>query len=293
MTLFPLDYAEQYFARAIPGLQRDGLTLRWPAFDGVTELTVQPVNEPTSDGLTISEIVTLTHRSPLLADADAATCALLNRLATLSALTPGSNGEPTVLRAKVSIFSQDEQAVGILYGSLLCQEAALVGWRAAHLGRAIVTADPDTSPLRMTDEDPPYDQADFEAIKAQSDRAQFLSYTGDRAYTVELPWDPGAMTRMLAGPDLRACMQAQGTYSEEELDRMAGRTSLVTIKPETHPQIGKGLRCSLEIPLPADDQQSAAIASELNQWELTCTDLPPHLGAWCTGPRSLRPAPRD
>jgi hypothetical protein len=139
----------------------------------------------------------------------------------------------------------------------------------------------------MTDEDPTYDQAEFEDIKAQSDRARFLGYTGDRAYAVELPWDPGAMTRMLAGADLRACMQVQGRYSEEDLDRMAGRTSLVTIKPETHPLIGKGLRCSLEIPLPADDARSPAMVSELNQWEMTGADLPPHLGAWCTGRRSL------
>ncbi|MBL8224828.1 MAG: hypothetical protein JNM50_05805 [Chromatiales bacterium] len=287
MTLFPLDHAEQYLGRAIANVERDGLTLRWPAFDGVTELTVEPVNEQTSDGLTISEIVTLTHRSPLLAVADDQTCAALNRLTTLSALTPGNPGEPTVLRARISIFSQEQRAARILYGSLLCQEAAVIGWRAAHLGRVIVTADPDSIPLRMTDQDPPYDQADFEVIKARSDRAQLFGNTGDRMYTVELPWDAGAMTRLVADPELRAAMATLGPYTNEDLDRMAGRTSLVTIKPGTHPLIGKGLRCSLEIPLPADQAQSAALVTELNQWELGEADLPPHLGAWCTGPRSL------
>lgn len=287
MTLFPLDYAEEYLGRSIPQLERDGLTLRWPAFDGVTELSVQPVDERTPDGLTISEIVTLTHQSRLLAATPPEMCAVLNQLATLSALTPGGPGQPTLLRAKVGIFSQDQAAAEILYGSLLCQEAALMGWHAAHLGRAIFATDPDSSPLDQTDQDPPYDQADFEAIKAWSDRAGFVGFTGKRSYTVEFPWDAGAKSRLLAYPDTRAVTGRSGGFSEEDLDRLAGRTSLLTIKPETHPLVGKGIQCSLETPLSGQEPRSAATVSELNHWEQSRADLPPHFGAWCIGLRSL------
>jgi hypothetical protein len=32
MTLFPIDHAEQYLGHSIPDVERDGLTMRWPAF---------------------------------------------------------------------------------------------------------------------------------------------------------------------------------------------------------------------------------------------------------------------
>jgi hypothetical protein len=92
---------------------------------------------------------------------------------------------------------------------------------------------------------------------------------------------------MLASPDIRAGFVKAGHYSEEDLDRLSGRTSLLTIKPESHPLIGRGLQCSLEIPLPGNEPGSAAIISELNHWELSRADLPPHFGAWCEEPRSM------
>lgn len=287
MTLFPFDYAEQYLARANPGLERDGLTLRWPAFDGVTELTVLPVNERTSHGLTISEIVTLTHRSPLLADADAASYALLNRLATLSALTPENYGEPTVLRARLSIFSQDQQAVGILYGSLLCQEAALVGWHAApgprhrHRGAG---HEPATDDGRRPTLRPDRVRGHPGAVRPLVVRRLHRRRRVHRGTAL----GPGRHDPHTGGARPTP-LYAQGAYSKECLDRMAGLTSLVTIKPETHHLIGKGLRCSLEIPLPADDGQSAAIARDLNRQELACADLPPHLVVRGASDRGRRP----
>jgi len=286
-TLFPIDYATEYLVGNLANVSREGLTVRWPHYDGETEIAVRQVDERTSDGYTISEVVTVTHTSPALASLSPAMCAAINSWALLSALTPDVAGESTRLQARIGIFSADRGAAERLYAPLLVQEATIIGWYAAHIGRGIFTTDPDTCPFRMVHEDPPYHPADYEALKHFSDQYGHVGSTGGCAYTVEFPWDPGARTRMLVDGDARHRLQERMHLTDDELDILAGRTSLLTIHPETHPLVGRGLQCKLEIPLPADEPASAAIIAELNRWELSGSDLPPHIGAWCTGPRSM------
>jgi hypothetical protein len=55
--LFPMTNAENYFRAFIPSLERSDGTLRWSSGDGISELSVTPIEERTSDGPLVSEMV--------------------------------------------------------------------------------------------------------------------------------------------------------------------------------------------------------------------------------------------
>jgi hypothetical protein len=84
-SLFPLDDAENYLRKFIPSLEHSAGALRWSSDDGISELSLTPIHEQTFDGLTVSEVVTLTHTSPFLADLV---------WTPLPALTPGRRSVP-------------------------------------------------------------------------------------------------------------------------------------------------------------------------------------------------------
>jgi hypothetical protein len=92
---------------------------------------------------------------------------------------------------------------------------------------------------------------------------------------------------MFAWPDLRAKLLANGEYTEEQLDRMSGPTSLLQIvTDQPHSLYGNGVLIRLELPVPFDEHTGPALIDELNRWELSGADLPPLFGAWCLGPRA-------
>lgn len=47
--LFPLQDIYEYLAKYRPGIVWDGLTLRWPDQEGVSELRVEPIEHRTHD----------------------------------------------------------------------------------------------------------------------------------------------------------------------------------------------------------------------------------------------------
>jgi hypothetical protein len=145
---------------------------------------------------------------------------------------------------------------------------------------------PDDSPLSMTSQDPVFDNADFEAIKAITDRAGYLGSLGDRHFTVEFPWEAGAATHLLNLEHVRESLRVAQGLSEEQLDRMAGKTSLLQIRIGEHPLYGKGVHNTLELPFAPDDPAAVQMVNALNAWELSVPDLPPHFGAWCIGNRA-------
>src|SRR5262249_17265030 len=279
-TLFPLTDAENYLRRVSSQLERDGNVLRWPSHDGVTELRVHELNAATRDGLVVQEEVTLTHSSPTLAAVDTQAAAGMNTWSTLSALIPGDSApallvEPTRLMTKVGVFSTDRAAAEHVYAPLICAEAAIIGWHAARLSRGEFRVDPEkNSPLSNTDQPPPFDSADFEAVKDMTDRQEFLSSLGQNNFTVEFPWDPGARSNLFGDGDLREKAAKDLGLSEEELDRMGGKTSLLQLKSMTHPLYGSGVMSLLEIPVPLS-ARTPELACELNRWELSTPELPP------------------
>lgn len=146
---------------------------------------------------------------------------------------------------------------------------------------------PVDSPLNLTNQEAPFDNADFEAIKATTDRSGYLGSLGDRHFTVEIPWEVGAKTNLLLQEDVRESARVSLGLSEEHLDRMAGKTSLLQIRSTEHPLYGKGICSTLELPLSFEAPATAKVANELNAWELSGADLAPHFGSWCVGNRAL------
>jgi hypothetical protein len=99
---------------------------------------------------------------------------------------------------------------------------------------------PDDSLLSMTNQDPAFDNADFEAVKAITDRAGYFGSLGDRHFTVEFPWDAGAATRLLNLEDARESLHVAQRLSKVQLERLAGKTSLLEIRISAHPCTERG-----------------------------------------------------
>jgi hypothetical protein len=228
--LFPLQDLYEYLAKYRPGIERDGLTLHWPDYEGVTELRVEPIEHHTHDNLTVRERVTVTHTAPGL-KATPKVAATLNRWATLSALLPYDNPlAPAQLVCKVGIFDGDREAAERLYAPLVASEAALIGWHAARLARGPLEIDPDQSPLIQVKDPSPFGLPDLEKVKDFTDQLEAMSSVGGSAFTVEFPWDDGALSRSFALPELRAKFLQDSRFTDEDLDRLAGRTS-VSVRP--------------------------------------------------------------
>ena len=131
--LFPIADAESYLRRFAQSLVRCGGTLRWASGEGISELSVKEIDERTFDGLLVSEMVTLTHTSPAFANLSPERIAYLNSMATIGSLVPADDSKSTRLVSKVGIFSTDREAAERVYAPLLCTEAAVSGWHAAHI----------------------------------------------------------------------------------------------------------------------------------------------------------------
>ncbi len=289
--LFPLDEAEKFLKGTAPDLERRGSTLTFRSHDGVTELSVRATNYTTYDDLKVSEEVIVSHRSPRFDQITPQAAANLNAFASLSSIVPATNDAPGKLVCKTGIFSADKDAAARLYAPLLCTEAAVVGWYAACLGRARFKIDPNKSPLSRTNEHPPYDRADFEAVHALAAKQDLMASYSEKGFSVEFPWDPGAYSAMFRNEGLQERARTALKLTDEELEQMGGQTSLLQLLEVDHPLLGKGIQSRLEIPIVVSrnettDTRMLAIVSELNLWELGGLDLPPMFGAWCCGPRA-------
>lgn len=287
-SLFPFDIAEKYLRGISDELTRDGNCLRWPSYDGTSELVVYNVEEKTFDGLLVSELVTLTHTSALLHNVTSEIAAEWNRLATISSIVTADKFGPSRFISKVGIFSTDRNAAEQIYAPLICSQAALVGWHAALFVRGQFSLNPgQSSGLAITDEPPPFELADFEAAKSYTDNLGFLGSLGNHHFTVEFPWAAGAISNLFLYNKYRnKLLENFAEVSTYDLEKMAGATSLFQIFYCKHPLYGNGIFSQLEIPLPIKGKVSTNLVNELNHWELSGADLPPLFGAWCVGNRA-------
>jgi hypothetical protein len=174
---------------------------------------------------------------------------------------------------------------------MLAMEAIAVSWLATCVRAEQADIDPKDSPLPMANEPPPYAPNDFAAAAGIFSGRNILATPGDDQLAFELPWDEGAVSSIYRNEemlkDIRDDMLADG-FTEEDIARMGGRTSLVTIKAnEPHPIFGQGLKCLLQLGAPIAEAAIAETAQSLNLWELSRPDLPPMFGSWCAGGQGL------
>ena len=85
---------------------------------------------------------------------------------------------------------------------------------------------------------------------------------------------------------------AEFGLGSEDICAIAGhKTALWTMSSkDTHPALGGGLFCLLQLPMSFENEQLHKILNILNTAEMAPNDLPPHFGAWTTGQRGNNPA---
>lgn len=287
MSLFPYDHAASYFRDTFEGVVEIGeKKLTWSAYGGTTVFTLSEINQPTYDGLLVSEEILLEFVHPELQHVTAELASRINKWCTLSAFIPATQTEPARLVAKVGIFSTNREAAERVYAPLIAMEAASVCWHAARLSAGQLEANPESSLFSDTDKMPPYVQADFEAVKSLIDTQRgFFGSLGDFHYTVEFPWDSGALSSSFNSEEFQVHAREAG-YTDEQIAIAGGRTSLFQIMFIQHPMYGWGLQSRLELPVSPEGGSAVALVDELNRWELSGPDLPPMFGAWCLGERA-------
>jgi hypothetical protein len=285
--LFPFNQVAEYIGSFKQDVRRESDTLFWSDYDGVTSLKVEPLNRDTSDGLVISEQIVLEHVSDALNKYSVNELAHLNKLSTIGAIFPKNEQQPARIISKASVFSQDKQAVERNYAPIIAGGCALIGWQAALLARGQLEADSDTSPLNGVKDQTQIAENDLEsAVEILRKNHLFLNQDGE-GLTVEFPWDEGAVSNVFLEPSMRMTAAGENLdLSEDDLDRMAGRTSLLRIKKSFHPYFGNGVSSSLELPLSLEEEGLPLLIDIFNQWEISNPDLPPQFGAWCIGPRA-------
>ena len=283
--VFPVHSADAFLA-SLPYRFNIGPGFReWEAGDGVTRFTVEQIRKHLPDGRLVHDVVSVAHHSDLLQPFSAAFLADLNRLAPLGAFIPAQPELPPRFVMKTGVFAGDEAAAERVYAPLLCMQAAFMHWHVAKIVRGQFECDPELSPLERVNDPAPYSQADYESVKERMDGHRFYGTLGSLYYTCEFPWDDGAVSNVFGLDDARAQLEARGV-SSEAIEAAGGRTSLFQIQNMRHPLYGNGVQARLEIPLSAEHEEAARVATELKIWELDTPDLPPLFGAWCVGPRS-------
>jgi hypothetical protein len=286
-VLFPFDHVEAYLRQAVKNVSRDGHCLKWPSWEGEAELAVEPADYHTPDGYAVSEVVTLSQTCPMLQALNASGLSHLNSLATTAAVVRREGSGPICFVAKVGIFSADKDAAERVYAQLICMTAVTMGWHVAMLSSGRfedLTAqacglDFVDDPVRLSD-------VDYQRALDFCKNHGFVA-TGDKdGCTVEFPWDAGAKSNMFAKPLVRRLWLEDHPFAPEaDVERIAGRTSLLQIRPARHPLYGNGLLSTLEVPMSIDSRSQEAVDS-LNRWELATLDAPPLFGAWHVGTRA-------
>jgi hypothetical protein len=285
--LFPLDQVEEYIRSFKEGVKRDVNTIIWNDYDGVTSLKVDVLNQSTSDGLDISEQISLEHSSEALSKYNLTELAHLNRLSTTGAMLSADENHFVRMVSKVGIFSQDKQAAERNYAPIIAGACAMIGWHAALIARGQLEVDPETSPLNNVGDETQVALSDLETAAETLRKNQFFLNQDSDSLTVEFPWDEGAVSNVFLEKEMReAVMETNSALCDEDMDRMAGKTSLLQIKKSSHPYFGNGVFASLELPISTEQAGLPQLIDVLNQWEFLHPDLPPQFGSWCIGPRS-------
>ena len=85
---------------------------------------------------------------------------------------------------------------------------------------------------------------------------------------------------------------AEFGLGNDDICAIAGhKTALWTMSSkDSHPALGGGLFCLLQLPTSFEKEQLLKVLNTLNTAEMAPNDLPPHFGAWTTGQRGDNPA---
>lgn len=252
-----------------------GRSLSFKGLMGETRINISPSELKTADGLEISEIIDIESDLgiPSLPGKEAMICAL-NMSASHGALV--DEGELRI-KSRLLLFSGEPEKVIRLYTGVIFFVAMIhTNALQAALVDALKLSVSKGGALPNSTEDDMWTADSFSHAASMLEDAGAFTNGDEHGFTSEFPWDAGAISAaesLIKGP--------QG--------RSRKRTSLLQIRCEEHPSLGKGLFCRLDLPLNLTDADAFKLATILNRVESTAEDWPPFLGAWTSKPKSGRP----
>ena len=253
--LFPLDRAEAFLQKSFPKLERSGSTLTWLDHQGHSELSTEAVDITAPDGRRVTELVTLTHTNPRLAAVSVEDAAFLNRYATLSTIVLPGDGTAAKLIARVGVFETDRAAAERVYAPLLCTEATVLGWYTEHLAAHQFSATAEECPVEHMPDGSPFLGDIDPCLKISEGLFRYMASPCKGGFTVEFPWDAGAVSHMFRGPLAPALSQGLST---EDIERLGGNTALMAATTtEPHSLYGPGLLVGLQIPVQVRGEDAA------------------------------------
>lgn len=245
------------------GKIKNGDTLVLPLDNYSTEVRVRPVGDTHSSPDPVQARVSVVSTfEPGLAEGlgDHKVLMDFNGFASLGSLT---NGESSVAVESALTVFEGERAWATLQQPLI--EAAVLYSAGGILGA-----------IRRSAADEPGEQgasawtrADFVAVESMLSR-MCVCNADDSGLTAEFGVAQGSTTALL------------GHHNTALYQQMPG---------QSHPHLGGGLLCQIEMPQRYSDAETLAeVCARLNVLEMTTIDQPPHFGAWCEGRLGGNPA---
>ena len=257
-SVVPLDDIAAMIRTGRNGVVTDKRKILFPAGQSTTILEVTPVHLQTTDGLEVSEVVTVSTAAP---EADVSFSDMQitasNRFAALSALVRDEKNNNLRIVSRLSAYKGDD-AAWELYSPLLASTAVLQGETfAKSLGQAVGLPQ---EPLIIPEMDQPNRWCidDFDMVIEPLKKNGVFANAGETGLTAEFPLEPGAISVFFGD-----------------------KTSLLTFQTDTpHPALGNGLFVKLELPMRFPIKELSRIANKLNWVELESIDAVPFIGAW-------------
>jgi len=261
----PLDRLEIALKAGHVTTERDGNTLIGRQDGITTRISVdQPKDRKTEEGA-IRAVVTIRIELPSEFSSFIAKPKFvddLNRMTTIGALM--IEAKRLLIGSRITLHygedAWDLQALLIVSAALSSAQSMLgaVHWALTKERRA------DDSNMESS-----WSDQDLDEVRGYLSHISVCT-AGNRGLTAEFGLHDGSISAVLGNQD-------------------TALWRLVTDQP--HPQAGGGLFCLLEMPHQAfDPAHLGLIVERLNAMEMAPLDLPPHIGAWCTGTLGNNPA---
>ena len=258
-TSVPLDVVSELLKKSGRKIRRKGNIIRMSCCYDETIIEAKPMHMETIDGEVVSDIVTIQTKLPVLFKfMKNEQIALLNTLATTSALIKDPASKDVFIGSRLSAYTDDEDSWR-LFTPLMGITAILQAELLAQQLQQGVGAEFQSLELFRSSDPSRWNKTDFEyAATPMTQRGLFCNADAN-GLSVEFPWELEAFSVI--------------TGSE---------TCLLTLQSDMpHPHLGTGLFSKLSLPLSMERDNLFSMANKLNLFEFNAVDAPPFFGAWC------------
>jgi hypothetical protein len=256
-----LDIIEDFLKDCIADLKREGRELSFASRYGRTVVHVEPRNDQTGDGNTVSDRVIIRTALPeQLQVLKTSSVSVANQLTGLSAVIRDPSAY-LVLISRLTFYEIDNQDPRI-YMSMISFAAGMqaeINFGALSYSRGLafpIDLPGKTNPSHWGPES-------FASVARLLRRDGLFCNADSSGLTVEFPWDPGAVSAAVGH-----------------------RTSLLMMhRNMVHPVLGNGLFFRLALPQRFEEKLSFDVLNAMNVADAYAVNAPPFFGAWCADQR--------